>query len=74
MPYDADGNWYDEEEIDYSTRPDLAPPGSTWNPDTGGWDSTPPPGFDPDQARVPAPAHNRRETTMAEERWRSRCG
>ncbi len=39
MPYDDNDNWYDDEpEIDYAARPDLAPPGSTWDEGAGGWD------------------------------------
>ena len=48
MSVDNEGFW-EEDDIDYSQRPDLAPPNSTWNPDNssgddshGGWNTTHP--------------------------------
>lgn len=41
MPWVDNGygeEWVDD-PVDYGNSPDLAPPGSEWNPETGGWDN-----------------------------------
>ena len=68
---DWSGETHWEDEIDYNTRPDLAPPGSVWNPSQqaeddglpgaetggyGGWDSTDTPQtLDPFDEEIPPP-------------------
>lgn len=57
--FDEYGNWIDDEdEIDYSQHPELAPPNSSWDEEAGGWDTHAPgsEGYDPTYGGYTDPA------------------